>query len=114
MKEGFSSECGAIDKAYRTRQWLNDIEDPKCIDEGIIMSKCLDIKSLIKRAKCPNGTRKNKKTGRCEKTVLKKRCPNGTRKNKKTGRCKKTVLKKRCPNGTRKNKKTGRCNKIKK
>jgi len=45
--------------------------------------------------KCPNGTRRNKKTGECEptnnnskftanKTV---RCPNGTRRNKKTGEC---------------------------
>ena len=45
--------------------------------------------------KCPNGTRRNKKTGKCEptnnnskstanKTV---RCPNGTRRNKKTGKC---------------------------
>ena len=94
VKEGFSSECDATDRAYRTRQWLDEIEDPRCIDEGIIMSKCLDVKPRIIRAKCPNGTRKNKATGRCEKTVLKKRCPNGTRKNKATGRCKKIKNKK--------------------
>lgn len=94
VKEGFSSECDATDRAYRTRQWLDETEDPRCIDEGIIMSKCLDVKPRIIRAKCPNGTRKNKATGRCEKTVLKKRCPNGTRKNKATGRCEKIKNKK--------------------
>ena len=42
-----------------------------------------------KRARCPNGTRKNEKTGQCEKksTQTRKRCPNGSRKNKKTGKC---------------------------
>lgn len=35
--------------------------------------------------RCPNGTRRNKKTGLCQ--SKKKRCPNGTRKNKKTGKC---------------------------
>lgn len=47
--------------------------------------------------RCENGTRKNKKTGDCEKTIVgktivgktigRKRCQNGTRKNKKTGEC---------------------------
>ena len=43
-----------------------------------------------KKKRCPNGTRKNKKTGECEpknKNKPNKRCPNGTRKNKKTGIC---------------------------
>ena len=42
-----------------------------------------------KRSRCPNGTRKNQKSGKCEKKSEKtrKRCPNGTRKNKKTGNC---------------------------
>ena len=42
-----------------------------------------------KRARCPNGTRKNKKTGQCQNKSAKarKRCPNGTRKNKKSGKC---------------------------
>ena len=42
-----------------------------------------------KRARCPNGTRKNEKTGQCEKksTQTRKRCPNGSLKNKKTGKC---------------------------
>lgn len=49
--------------------------------------------------RCPNGTRRNKKTGNCEETKkpgsLKSsnaktgRCPNGTRRNKKTGNCEK-------------------------
>jgi len=43
------------------------------------------------------------------------RCPNGSRRNKQTGKCtKKSKTKNRCPNGTRRNKKTRRCNKIKK
>ena len=44
---------------------------------------------MVKR--CPKGTRKNKKTGNCEKKIkneiVRKRCPKGTRKNKKTGNC---------------------------
>ena len=64
--------------------------------------------------RCPNGTRINKKTGKCEKVVktTRPRCPNGTRKNKTTGVCVKKAVKTtrvRCPNGTRKNKTTGRC-----
>jgi hypothetical protein len=42
--------------------------------------------------RCPNGTRRNKKTGNCEKkNATQKRCPKGTRKNKKTGLCKKKI-----------------------
>jgi hypothetical protein len=43
--------------------------------------------------RCPNGSRKNKKTGNCEPKPTHthihtpKRCPNGSRKNKKTGNC---------------------------
>ena len=45
--------------------------------------------ALKKRPRCPNGTRKNEKTGHCEKKSEKtrKRCPNGSRKNKKSGKC---------------------------
>ena len=48
--------------------------------------------SLSKKKRCPNGTRKNKKTGECDKKILNqktisKRCPNGTHRNKKTGNC---------------------------
>ena len=41
------------------------------------------------RTRCPSGTRRNKKTGNCEKksAQTRKRCPNGTRRNKKTGNC---------------------------
>lgn len=59
--------------------------------------------SKVKRGRCPNGTRRNKKTGNCEPTRKKSskslkpkntntkvgRCPNGTRRNKKTGNCEK-------------------------
>jgi len=91
------------------------------------------VNNIDVKKKCPNGTRKNPKTGNCEpkNTTMKlpkinaltgrKRCPNGTRKNPKTGNCdpKNEVLKhpsidpltgrKRCPNGTHKNPKTGNC-----
>ena len=53
--------------------------------------------------KCPSGTRRNKKTGECERTKKepsskskskeeekKKNCPRGTRRNKKTGECERT------------------------
>lgn len=36
--------------------------------------------------RCQKGTRRNKKTGNCEKST-KKRCPNGSRRNKTTGNC---------------------------
>jgi hypothetical protein len=54
-------------------------------------------------------------TGECDKntTPTTKRCPNGSRRNKRTGECDKntsvSVKPKRCPNGTRKNKITGKC-----
>jgi hypothetical protein len=40
-------------------------------------------------ARCPNGTRRNKKTGECvdKNMISSKRCPRGTRRNKKTGEC---------------------------
>jgi hypothetical protein len=50
-----------------------------------------------KRKRCPNGTRRNKKTGNCQsksKSKIKtntRRCPNGTRRNKKTGNCESIV-----------------------
>ncbi len=42
------------------------------------------------------------------------RCPNGSRKDKKTGECKKVTTQKRCPNGTRRNKKSGNCEHVRK
>ena len=55
--------------------------------------------------KCPNGTRKNKKTGNCEPTTKTKSSPK--RENKQASSVKNISA--RCPNGTRKNKKTGKC-----
>lgn len=51
------------------------------IDKKWLTKKCL--------IRCPKGTRRNKKTGDCDKkeTTIKTRCPNGTRRNKKTGEC---------------------------
>ena len=62
-----------------------------------------------KRKRCPNGTRKNKKTGNCD-PVDKK----STAKSKAKTPSPKPVARKRCPKGTRKNKKTGQCEPIKK
>jgi hypothetical protein len=47
------------------------------------------------RAKCPNGTRKNQKSGKCEPHSAKERknCPKGSRRNKKTQNCDKTITK---------------------
>jgi hypothetical protein len=42
-------------------------------------------------ARCPNGTRRDKRTGECVKSEsqkTKKRCPKGTRRDKKSGECK--------------------------
>jgi len=55
------------------------------VDKKWLTKKCL--------TRCPKGTRRNKKTGDCDKkettkeTTKKTRCPNGTRRNKKTGEC---------------------------
>ena len=40
-----------------------------------------------RQPRCPNGTRRNKKTGVCESEQKRPRCPNGTRRNKQTGSC---------------------------
>jgi hypothetical protein len=71
----------------------------------------------LKRTRCHNGSRKNKKTGKCDPKNTNKstRCAIGTHRNKKTGKCdpKNTspsiTLRERCRNGFRKNKKSGRC-----
>lgn len=62
------------------------------------------VKKTVKAARCPKGTRKNPKTGNCEKSGAKKASP-------KKASSKKASPKKRCPNGTRKNPKTGNCEK---
>jgi len=67
--------------------------------------------------RCPNGTRKNRKTGECVKhgTVDdSKRCPKGTRskeciKHVIDDNAEREVPNKRCPKGTRRNRKTGEC-----
>lgn len=62
--------------------------------------------SITLKKRCPNGTRRNKKTKKCEPNNItkssafekksplhKKRCPNGTRRNKKTQNCEPTKIK---------------------
>jgi hypothetical protein len=41
--------------------------DFKCVKQKIIKEKPKSASSSIKRKRCPNGTRRNKKTGKCEK-----------------------------------------------
>ena len=50
---------------------------------------------MAEAKRCPNGTRRNKTTGNCDKYVAssKKRCPKGTRRNKTTGNCENIGLK---------------------
>ena len=55
--------------------------------------------------RCPNGSRRNKKTGICEKKSTKK---SSSKKSKKPSSSPK---RKRCPSGFRRNKKTGNCDK---
>ena len=59
-----------------------------------------------KKPRCPNGTRRSKITGNCEK-YQKKVIPVNTVKTVKTVKI--TTKKPRCPNGTRRDKKTGNC-----
>ena len=59
--------------------------------------------------RCPNGTRKNKKTGACEPIGAKSSSASSAK-----ASSSKTTKSKRCPKGTRRNKKTGNCNPIKK
>ncbi len=62
--------------------------------------------------RCPNGSRRNKKTGLCEKIKeLREKTPELR---EKTPELSKTKNIKRCPNGSRKNKKTGLCEHIEK
>jgi hypothetical protein len=66
---------------------------------------------IHKLKRCLNGTRRNKKTGECEKiaptnpsVTIKPQSPSIPVRKTKSG-----VNRHRCPNGTRKNKKTGKC-----
>ena len=72
-----------------------------------------------KRTRCPNGTRRNKKTGNCDTKTRKIAVKTKKRRKVKLIIVKKLSPKvktekskkerKRCPNGTRRNKKTGKC-----
>ena len=72
-----------------------------------------------KRTRCPNGTRRNKKTGNCDAKTRKIAVKTKKRRKVKLIIVKKLSPKvktekskkerKRCPNGTRRNKKTGKC-----
>lgn len=64
--------------------------------------------------RCPNGTRKNKKTGKCEPTTAASAKASSTSASSVKASSSKATKSKRCPKGTRKNKRTGNCDPIKK
>ncbi len=67
---------------------------------------------IHKQKKCLNGTRRNKKTGECEKiksTNTNEPTVKTQPKSISVRKTKSAVKRPRCPNGTRKNKKTGKC-----
>ena len=92
--------------------------EPKCKENYILdKNKCMCIKKpkipspikskkqiTKKRTRCPKGTHKNPKTGKCESTMDKAPMPKLLSSEKKTAK-KRT----RCPKGTHKNPKTGKC-----
>ena len=64
--------------------------------------------------RCPNGSRRNKKTGKCDKISksykVSKNCPKGSKLNLKTNRCNKIKsVQKKCADGKILNPKTNRC-----
>ena len=64
-------------KGRKKKQW----KDPKNL------SPILEVSEDTKK-RCPNGSRRNKKTEFCvKKSEMKKRCPNGSRKNRNTKIC---------------------------
>lgn len=86
------TDCRSMNKMFlpevKPKPKLVIVEQPRSLNTFTL--------SLSKR--CPKGTRRNKKTGKCHKVkkavvprvtnkTRKKRCPNGTRRNKKTGNC---------------------------
>ena len=95
-----------------------DIYSPSSSPSSHEMPSAMRTKATTNKRKtkrCPNGSRKNKKTGNCltKNANKSKRCTNGSHRNKNTGNCDKNTsssgTRKRCPNGYRKNKKNGRC-----
>ena len=104
-------------KTKETKNKTVKLENSRRDSKEILIDVPLDTNNTVKRPigpelpsqihklkRCLNGTRRNKKTGECEKIeptntivptlktqtksgVKLPRCPNGTRKNKKTGKC---------------------------
>lgn len=71
-----------------------------------------------KRKRCPNGTRRNKKSGLCEvnknnnhnhNQIIRQKRKTVKIKNNKPSKQKQQLKQKRCPNGTKRNKKSGLC-----
>jgi len=96
-------------------------EEEKVAEEKSVIASAEETTQTKKSKRCPNGTRKNKKTGLCEKiaeeTVAEEKVQEEKVAEEKSviasaEETTQTKKSKRCPNGTRKNKKTGLCEKI--
>ena len=87
--ERLAKEAEEKAKEERARKRKMKKEEMKAKLAKMVPRRSARLASMKKRARCPNGTRKNVKTRKCEKKTAKtrKRCPNGTRKSKKSGKC---------------------------
>jgi hypothetical protein len=103
----YSIDLDFIKSSFKYTLYSKSASPKKASPEKASPKKASPKKASPKKAspkkggkRCPNGTRRNKKTGHCESTkqkspsvlsvkLKKKRCPNGTRRNKKTGACEK-------------------------
>ena len=83
---------------------MNDIKKNKQIQN--IVHNNAKISNTKKRKRCPNGEKRNKKTGICEKISMNNQLKNDSK-------ISNTKKRKRCPNGEKRNKKTGICEKNK-
>lgn len=86
----------ANEKGITYRKYLKNYKNKtkkykkKGIKKNILVIPKKSLTPILEiRKRCPNGSRKNKKTELCVKKGLSTRCPNGTRKNKKSGICEK-------------------------
>ena len=101
------------------------VENNRKDNEEILVDVPLDTNNTVERPigpelpsqihklkRCLNGTRRNKKTGECEKIEPTKTIvptPKTHTSSISVRKTKSAVKRPRCPNGTRKNKKTGKC-----
>ena len=113
LSNTYSDKKIPVSDVIRDCKDLNDIvfiQSPRIIIPPGVPVKIPSSKTPIplkakKERRCPNGTRRNKKTGNCDTVILKRK----TQTKAKTPVVAKAKKERRCPNGTRRNKKTGNC-----